>query len=598
MRRFPCTVVVVAALVACGGGGAPPDIREVVLDPTVTASPSPDDGPVNGIVRLVLTAQGQGIDIASFVFDEPASLAGTSATFNPATHQAVLAASVQTRDHPDGLRVKATATDVGGHATVLDVEYAVDPSLRVLEVDAGFPSYRSEANLQVATTADGLAVPGDVRYASSEKVAIVEGGSIYKAVTRAGGTDSALTAAELEGDNPSNVPVIRLLVDRNAGDPAIASARATIGVGQAQEDAVTVDLLPATRPPAGKAAYLLPLASDQLPFLSQLAAPTRIEISAEVTDVLGNVARVNGGSFFVAWNPLPPPIAIHEDAEYPLAGDADSVHGYRVTPGEGRPYSALWSDDPTPDDGRRLHHVIVTNPDPLHAVAVGAAVEGLNSWAIVETWSAVRLEETTTSFMCTGSSSICTAPGALGPCDPEGATPVNVDLGDLATASWSCRDPSWRDGPSTTPTSWGSLLTVTGYRDGGASSAAFEWGRFVVPPASGQAPGRLDLYVVRPQIAIADRTREFPLTPDAEGRFRTPVYSSEVLTLKSGASQIGGGTTWTWRWARTTWGRQLTSAVEMVDGILVLDTQAFDGVAGYGPKEQVSASLLPSTISH
>lgn len=594
MRSVLFCSALAVILAACGGGGSLPPPRHV---PTVTLVSPAESSTLTGEVTIEAKATGDGIGIRSFEVIEPAQLGGSATvTFDAPTHSATLAIVVRTLNLPNGqLRILLRAIDEKSGATDEDYTFVVDSEARVVSLDASYPSYRTEANMTVSTTG-GIANVGGFLYASSDKVAAST--SVHKVVTRMGWPDgSPPTVANLEGTNDYNIPVLRMSVPHEPGDPALASAQATVGVGEDHAGAVTIDLWPASASPAGQQVYLLPLSSNLFPFLTELTGPTQLTITASVKDAVNHEWRANGpgGSWAVTMNPLSPPVVVTVDAGYTSAADAKSVFAY---PLGGGAYAGLWTGDFSSEAGVRVRRIIVTNPDPANEVALAANL-GTSTWRLDESWTA---NDTTTrtqdyTYSCTVSSSSGSCGGSRGPCDVSGATPVYYQ--PVGSTRWSCAAASYADGPAALPLARSGDLSVIGYKDGTSTAADRSGARFRVPAATQDRPGRLDLYVLRP--VTSDRSDGLPLAwVSASSRFEAGT-SFKTQTQGScrtfGTSGVGTyGTTCTW--AEKQWNWRLASAVESIQGSLVLEGRAYD-TAEYGPSAAAGSALpLSATIRH
>ncbi len=582
MKRL---VLVAALLVACSS-----DPGEVEVSPTITLVQPSADEPLNGEVTVVLEASSQGIDIESFEVLEPEPLRDVEPVMNPGAQTAMLPLEIRTSSYPDGpLEIVVRARNAKGKETERTFTFEVSSTARTVSLDPSFASYRSEAGMTVSTT-DGLANPGGLGYASPDKVALEAGGTVFKVVTRMGWpAASPPTAASLETSNEYNIPGLRLWVPHQEGDPAKNVARARVEVDQGHVEPVTIDLLPASASPPGTKAYLLPLSSNGIPFLTQLTTRTPLRITATVTDDVGHAWTANGGFWIVYLEPLPPPLVATVDPDYASAAEAASVYAYRLANGT---YEPAFSSA----HGERITHFIVTNPN-AEPVALDAAIGGANAWSLTESWVGF-VASTSTSYVRRSRNPV----NCLSPLPPdEGSHPCAITLAQVS--GLGCVDPApYVNGPAPVEYTWDGSLSVSAYEDGAPASRTSS-DRLIVPAAAGTAAGRLDLYVARPHVPRGSA----PVLVWDAGRqsYTRNAYSVNRMTGMSSQQMIcgyGGNATYTqdtYPWTFTDWREKVSSAVESIDGALVLGASAM--VAGgeeYGPVREFSTTALPSSISH
>jgi hypothetical protein len=121
--------------------------------------------------------------------------------------------------------------------------------------------------------------------------------------------------------------------------------------------------------------------------------------------------------------------------------------------------------------------------------------------------------------------------------------------------------------------------------------------RYLVPGASGNNPGRVDLYVVRP--VASDRTGAPAGTwVDALSAYQSGVLYQDVNPASCTLPQYSSASC---TWYRKTWDQIMSGATETLSGTIALDAQAYDAEqsAEYGPAAtSLTATALPATITH
>jgi len=418
----------------------------------------------------------------------------------------------------------------------LTADVLYDPIPPTATYDSSFASYYDERGMTVGAGADGLALVPPV-FSTQPRTAVPLAGAIYKAATRLG-AGGAPDAAELESTNRANVPVLRFSVPFNPStDSPITLANYAVVVscsGCGSFPTATGALLPSPTAVAGALYYDLPLATETLPALANVAGPATLAVTLDLSDAAGNTASVSGLNF--TFHVIGPPIAVSEDTAYSSYGDPRSTYPYKVagtSPGVNT-YWTLW--DTTSASffaGQvRLVRYVISNPSPQPvAVSASYAQQAGGSWQMVETWPRFSVQEPpvnptlsdpntatafsldnftfyqalywatpygtagahlakteTASFPCSGGPTAGWAAHQLGDgvnkyiCSP--VTPV----GPTETATFSVSDvaPALFAGPQQ-----GGGEVVSPARDSSGSM-------FIVPAAAGSTPGTLVLYVTRP----------------------------------------------------------------------------------------------------
>lgn len=609
MKRTPM-LVMVAILGACGGGGggssAPPP-SPVRNDPKLELVSPAVGSELQGTAQIQIKATGDGMDIKALQvkLGDRTTWETATPTFDPATHSAALTLAVNTMGFADGvLAVVAQAIDAGDQTASETWSFALhNQGGAPITVDAQYASFFDEAGVQLGySMTTGMAyAPAQYTYASTTKVAVVDGATVSKIVSRLALPSTAPSAADL-GANASNVPVMRLLVPHGASDPAITSAQAMVAVGTRAQ--VTVDLVADTAHPAtaGQAAFLLPLASNLFQDLLGVTATTDLTILATAKDALGHAKT--GGPWTIHLAPLPPPVVVTWDTKVATSGDPLSTYPY-----VGLAYSQLWTSDFSREGGVRLYHALVTNPGTV-PVVVGAILGGAKSWTLTESWTGVSTtrpyggvswQEWQSGYTggynkvyaglgepkCSFGNDMYYSPALSAPSD------TTLDR------SYSCVATSSQTSPTRMVQSRGALAIIA-YQGGATLASQRPSGRYIVPAATVGAagtagtPGTLDLYVLRP---VTSRDSSAPALLWSGSTFQTAPLYDLVSWDGCQATDQSKSCSYVYR----IWSLQMTGPTETVAGTLALDAQAFDPDQSteYGPAGSVFAAKdLTARINH
>ncbi len=273
----------------------------------------------------------------------------------------------------------------------LVIDAVRDPDPPTAIYDSAFASYYDERGMTIAQGPSLFAIVPAV-YSTAPKVALPNGGQVYKAATRlsAGGPPDA---GELETTNGANVPVLRFYVPFNPStDSPIASARFRVAMSCPLCGPVppaSGDLLPSPTVVPQALYFDLPLSTETIPALATVSGPASLAVTLNLADAAGNASSVGGFGF--TFHVVGPPLAVVEDTAYPGLGDLRGTYPYKVggaTAGVDT-YSTLW-DTTSPNFFRgavRVLRFIVSNPSPLPvALSADFAQAATGSWQMVETW--------------------------------------------------------------------------------------------------------------------------------------------------------------------------------------------------------------------
>jgi hypothetical protein len=468
--------------------------------------------------------------------------------------------------------------------------------------NAQFPAYHDERAMTLAVDGAGQALMPPVYVHAAAREAIPpSGGHVYKAATRLSWT-SPPTPSSLEDPatgNPDNIPVLQFVVPHAAGvDAPIASATYSVSVS-----CPTCSFAPATGALWASATatpdgvlYDLPLSANLVPALASLPGAASVSVSVTVSDAAGNTSTST--PITLTFHTIGPPLAIAEDLEYSTRNDPKSTYPYVVSKGL---YSLLFdANTPAflPENAVRLVRYIVENPA---SAPVALTLPSFSSgWRMVETWTGNAGTALGTRSYSVGPSMCSNAPQCAG------TIPVAYSGG--STGSGCGASPPHNVTPATeSPVVTSSTLTSFAYNQvqGGDSGPAQRTGtgQVIVPGASNGAPGTVALYIGRP-VATPARTHVLPwsgssyayVVEDAwvrtwRGSTQCCEFDAEFrMCVQSDAPST---------WSGTRFSRQLTAAVDALEGSFQLRTNGMSGSAAIGETATVPGAVdLTRTIPH
>ncbi len=369
-----------------------------------------------------------------------------------------------------------------------------DTTPAVVLYNSGFASYRDERGMTVAVDPEGHAVVPPVYSCPGAPITIPPaGGHVYKAATRLAWT-SPPTVAALEdpiSGNPDNIPVLQFAIPYTPGVSApITGAMYAVDVacpGCSFAPAAGPLWLSNVQSPT-ELLFDLPLSANLVPALSSLPGPADVTVTISIADAAGNVATETPIS--LTFHTIGPPLSATEDASYGAQNDTKSTYPYSILNGL---YSTLF--DPAtaaflPENKVRLVRYIVENPAPM---SVGLSLPSFDAgWRVVETWTGdpgVSLGSISFSV----SRTLCSNTPSC-----SGATPVSYGGGSAGVGCGT--SPPHNMTPATdTPFVATGALSSFAYNQylGGDLSPALKTGggQVIVPPASGNTPGTVALYL-------------------------------------------------------------------------------------------------------
>jgi hypothetical protein len=209
-----------------------------------------------------------------------------------------------------------------------------------------------------------------------------------------------------------------------------------------------------------------------------------LKVAVEATDIAGNKG---GDQVELTYQVIGPPLNIAVDSGYPGSGARNSAYAYKVADGT---YGTLFNGGDFTTFGTtqqvRLARLVVTNPEP-QPVALDVSGMATGTWTMTETWSG---NQTVVNGTATFNDRTCPADNVNASkhatmYEPLGGSPSGGDPG-AASVGWN--------GVAATS----NLASLAELRDGSALPKI--GGRYIVPAASGSAPGVLSLYVARPLV--------------------------------------------------------------------------------------------------
>lgn len=227
-------------------------------------------------------------------------------------------------------RITITASDkaVPANVTTRAIDVFVDqnaPSVTVVNR----ASFFDELAIQFRESSSGVpVVPAEYAGLPSTRIAVVDGSAVNRAFSRA--SAPGVTAAELEGANPRNVPFIQVQAPQQVGDGPIGSATwtATCASSALCGDAappVSGSLLESTSTTPATVVYDLPLTVETLGAAMLNTGRTRLRLT--LTDRAGNTGSTEITVFL---NVVGVPLSIMEDTSWDAASDPTASAAYRI----------------------------------------------------------------------------------------------------------------------------------------------------------------------------------------------------------------------------------------------------------------------------
>ena len=357
-----------------------------------------------------------------------------------------------------------------------------DAALGVSLNGAAQATYYDESQMTV-----GTAVPPVYDRNGIGLEVVRPGETIHKASTRLASRTGTTSAGDLEGTNSDNLPWLQFAVSPTGSPLATATYSIEATAGGATKKS-SGDLA-AWRSPqssavatSGAVYFDLPLDSVRIPLLTTASGAVVLKVTVEVTDVAGNKG---GSQVELTYQVIGPPLNIVVDSNYSGSGARSSTYPYKIADGT---YGMLFNGGDYMTFGGaqqvRLARLVVTNPAP-EPVALDVSGIATGTWSMTETWSGNQGGVTGTATFndrtCPPDNGYATK--HLSMYAPRGGTLGNQDPGP-ASVGWN--------GVAATA----NLASIAELRDG--SPLPKVAGRYIVPAASGSAPGVVSLYVARP----------------------------------------------------------------------------------------------------
>jgi hypothetical protein len=315
------------------------------------------------------------------------------------------------------------------------------------------------------------------------------GETIHKAATRLAARTGTTAPSDLESANPDNLPWLQFAVSLTGSPVAVATytINATAGGNtQTYSGDLMVWRSPQTSAGAtiGTVFFDLPLDSVRIPMLTTAPGAVSVKVAVDVTDAAGNKG---GDQLELTYQVIGPPLNVIVDSGYPGFGARNSAYPYKIVDGT---YGALFNAGDFTTFGAvqqvRLARLVVTNPEPQ---PVALDVSGLagGTWSMTETWSGNQSGITGTA---TFNDRTCPADNGWA---TKHATMYAALGGTLVQGDPTAASVGWTGVAATS-----NLASLAELRDG--SALAKVGGRYVVPAASGSAPGVISLYTTRPLV--------------------------------------------------------------------------------------------------
>lgn len=514
----------------------------------------------------------------------------------------------------------------------LSTDIVYDPDPPAATYDSAFASYADETGLAVGVSADGLAIV-PASYIEPARTAIANGGDIHKTATRLSG-GGAMDAAELEGTNFANIPVLRFAVPFNAKtDSPITTAEFRVDVacaGCGTYPTVVGALLPSPTAAPGALLFDLPLSVEAIPALASVTSAAALTVTLGLADAAGNASTVGGFAF--TFHVIGPPLAVTEDVAYPGYSDPRSTYPYRVS---GQvlgvdTYTTLFNPaSPAFFGGQvRLLRYVISNPSskPVAVKANFSQAAG-GSWKMTETWprttyadqpvqwprngpdiASARTLDGFTFYQSlywatpygTSGAQVAATETAPHPCGGTGRGTPAHRRGD-GLNRWTCLpDTIWS--ASTVAAFSSSTVTPMVYRgpqQGGGEvvppATDLTGTVYVVPGAVGATPGTLVIYLTRPSSAA--RTR--PLVKNVIGNMNSfETYDYEAAMLYGKLDIAATDQIFTYDvYVLFKSGEYLQGASESIEGSFALTTQGLADARLFGEPATPFSMAYSRTIA-
>jgi hypothetical protein len=322
-------------------------------------------------------------------------------------------------------------------------------------------------------------------------VVVTAGTRIHKAATRLASPTLTTGPGDLEEKNPDNLPWLQFAVSLT-GAPITAGSYSIEAKSEGKTKTYSGDLIPWRSPQSadgatsGNVYFNLPLDSVRIPLLTSAAKPVAVKVTINVTDAAGNIG---GDTVDLEYEAIGPPLNIVLDDGYLTANTRNSTYPYKIGNGT---YGVLFdaNDRTTFGDTQqvRLVRYVITNPSS-QPVALDVSGVGSGSWTLTERWAGKRSgAEGQVKFndsTCPGDNDLASRRRPM--YTPPGGPTKEIEPGagffdEMVQVAVS------------------SLFALAENRD--ASPVPQAGGRYIVPAASGSAPGVISLYVTRP-LAVA-----------------------------------------------------------------------------------------------
>lgn len=438
--------------------------------------------------------------------------------------------------------------------------------------------------------------------------------AVHKTLQRIAMGTTTPSLSDLFGTRGSstNTPYISLTVPYTAGSEApITGASYSAAVscaGCPAFGAATGALIPDTINASNGTRYVLPLSSDFIPALGQIASQATVIISASASDAAGNTHALQQVATVQFALDAPPIVAMVQNTNYLASGDPWALSACKIADGT---YSNCFAaaTPSTPAEGNRLVEYVVYNLGASYGLSFQLSADpadSTHSSPIVEGWEGWDDEPLTPAYPA--GVEWCTSCGGAG-CRAPPYSQLYYHFWWLTSGSMGCPYNTIINNPSMTyaPAKQTSApLAVHVYRanNDGATIAADALvasnNSYVIPASSGGYMGMALLFVGRTSSSVTRFNLDAAPGPAALnwnasiGKYESPFVSVPQPPSYSDRIDCNAGSARTCLNDRADWTKQLDFAQSNVYGALT--NVVANGYAS-GTTTPLGSSTAPTTVT-
>ena len=421
---------------------------------------------------------------------------------------------------------------------------------------ASMPTYHAESGMTLQTSGGVPTVPVVYQYANSAKddLGARPVPAIYKATNRLQGSATYVpNAADLEGTNSFNLPFLTFSVTDSVPISTVTYSLTctSCSSGIIYNGSALAD---------GSGRWLALISSDRLPDLASATTALTLSVGVVATDAAGNTSST---STSLTFNVIGPPVVITEDSAYPSYVDPSGAYVYKVassSPTSPYNYDRQFSASGVfvGNEVRVVRYLIYNALD--QPVAVYPTPSSGATWTLSETYADQVInhqqfsDKYGASYTTDDGTSLPTSAGTSCPYTPNCSspyTPYSNNGSDGAMSQCSSTTYYYLAHPPGTTGTWQCGATAPAAKTyspqqqatgalqlqgvfsnpqpaGGETSSATPTADagYIIPGASGGAPGKAVLYLARP---MAARSTALPsLRSESYDLAGNPVYAYQT----------------------------------------------------------------------